>query len=149
MAVDFKDLTIDDLLKALPFVVVEGMQGRYVYNLQMADVDGVRVKSDKYWVAIDNGKVEHGEGHSADPEATLFTVNMGGVDTLIAFQVHGIKAATNAMIMGYIFASNIKKAEAWFRILKIGQDEFCGALRQTGVEPGSTELAIYNDLMVA
>lgn len=149
MAVDFKDLTIEDLFRALPYLVVEGMQGRYTYNLQVVDPDGVRVKGEKYWVSIDNGKVEWGEGHSNDPEATLFTVNNGGLDTLIAFQVYGLKAATNAMIMGYIFASHIKKAEAWFQILKIGLEEFTDALRKAGIEVGSTDLPIYAELMVA
>jgi hypothetical protein len=149
MAVDFKDLTLQQLLDALPHLVVEGMQGRYVYNLELADPDGKRVMGNQYWVAIDSGKVTHGTGHSDDPEATLFTVNQGGVDTLIAFQVYGMKAATSAMILGYIFASNIKKAEAWFKILKIGLDDTVAALKKAGVEVGDTNLAIYSELMVA
>jgi UDP-N-acetylmuramyl pentapeptide synthase len=128
MAVDFKDLTLEDLLKGLPHLVVEGMQGRYIYNLEFAEVDGTRIVADKYYVILDNGQVEWGQGHSEDPEATLFTVNQGGVDTLIAFQVHGLKAATSAMILGYIFASNIKKAEAWFKVLKIGLEPVKAAM---------------------
>lgn len=148
MAVDFKDLTIEQMMKGLPYLAVEGMEGRYVYNLELADVDGVRVKSGKYFVIADNGTIEYGEGHTDDPEATLFTINQGGVDTLIAFQVHGLKAATNAMILGYIFASNIKKAEAWFKILKVGEDEIKGALAKAGIEVGSTDLDIYAELML-
>jgi len=148
MAVDFKALTFDELLKSLPYLVVDGMQGRYVYNLEFAEVDGVRVKESKYFVIVDNGKVECGTGHSGDPEATLFTINQGGVDTLIAFQVHGLKAATAAMIMGYIFASNIKKAEAWFKILKIGLEPIKAAAAAAGIEIGDTNLAIYSELMV-
>lgn len=148
MAVDFKDLTMEDLLKALPHLVVEGAEGKYTYNLQMAEVDGTRITGEQFWVSLDNGKIEAGEGHSDDPEATLFTVNLGGVDTLIAFQVYGLKAATSAMIMGYIFASNIKKAEAWFKILKIGLDDFVAALAKGGIEAGNTDLPIYADLML-
>lgn len=149
MAVDFKDLTMEDLLKALPNLVVEDAEGKYVYNLQMAEVDGTRVPGDKFWVSFEDGKIEAGEGHSEDEDATLFTVNMGGVDTLIAFQVYGLKAATSAMIMGYIFASNIKKAEAWFKIFKIGPDDFVAGLKAAGIEAGDTDLPIYAELMVA
>ncbi len=149
MAVDFKDLTLEDLLKGLPHLVVEGMQGRYIYNLEFAEVDGTRIVADKYYVILDNGQVEWGQGHSEDPEATLFTVNQGGVDTLIAFQVHGLKAATSAMILGYIFASNIKKAEAWFKVLKIGLEPVKAAMAAMGLELGDTNLDIYEELMVA
>ncbi|MBM4355309.1 MAG: hypothetical protein FJ109_16240 [Deltaproteobacteria bacterium] len=148
MAVDFKNLTLDDLLKALPYLVVPGMEGRYVYNLEMAEVDGVRVKGPKYHVAIEGGKVQAGEGHLDEEGATLFTVNQGGVDTLVAFQVYGLKAATAAMIMGYIFASNIKKAEMWFRLLKIGLEPTLEAMKAAGLEPGDTHLDIYAELMV-
>ena len=148
MAVDFKDLTLENMLNALPHLVADGMEGRYIYNLEFAEVDGTRVKNDKYYVIVDNGKVEWSEGHSEDPEATLFTVNQGGVDTLIAFQVHGLKAATSAMILGYIFASNIKKAEAWFKVLKLGEDAILEAMKAAGVEPGDTHLDIYEELMV-
>jgi hypothetical protein len=148
MAVDFKNLTLEDLLKALPHLVVPGMEGRYVYNLELAEVDGVRVKGPQYHVAIEGGKIQAGPGHLNEEGATLFTVNQGGVDTLIAFQVYGLKAATAAMIMGYIFASNIKKAEMWFRLLKIGLEPTLEALRQAGIEPGDTNLDIYGELMV-
>jgi len=149
MAVDFKDLTLEDLIKALPYLVVEGMEGRYVYNLELIDPDGVRVKADKYWLAVEDGKVDWGEGHTEEEGATLFTINQGGVDTLIAFQVHGLKAATSAMILGYIFASNIKRAESWFKILKIGLDDTIEALGKIGIEVGDTNLDIYAELMVA
>ena len=148
MAVDLKDLTVEQLMLGLPHLVVEGTEGRYVYNLELADVDGTRVTNDKYFVIVNDGTVEHGEGHTDDPEATLFTINQGGVDTLIAFQVHGLKAATNAMILGYIFASNIKKAEAWFKILKVGEDEVKEALGKAGIEVGNTDMDIYAELMV-
>jgi len=109
----------------------------------------VRVKADKYWLAVEDGKVDWGEGHTEEEGATLFTINQGGVDTLIAFQVHGLKAATSAMILGYIFASNIKRAESWFKILKIGLDDTIEALGKIGIEVGDTNLDIYAELMVA
>lgn len=148
MAVDFKDLTLEQLIKALPHMVKEGTEGRYVYNLEFAEVDGVRVVQDKYFLVFDGGGIEWGEGHSDDPDATLFTVNQGGVDTLLAFQVHGLKAATSAMIMGYIFASNIKRAETWFKILKVGLEPILAALAAEGIEVGDTNLDIYEELMV-
>jgi len=149
MAVDLKDLTLVQLLGALPHLVVEGMEGSYTYNLELTEPDGVRVTAEKYWVTITDGGVEWGEGHSEDEGATLFTVNQGGLDTLLAFQVHGLKAATSAMILGYIFASNIKRAEAWFKVLKIGEDAIIEALSKSGIEVGSTHLDIYEELMVA
>jgi len=148
MAVDLKDLTMDNLLAALPNLVAPGAQGKYVYNLDMKEVDGVRVKGEKYWVKFENAVITAGVGHSDDPEATMFTVNMGGIDTLIAFQLFGLKAATTAMIMGYIFASNIKKAEAWFKILKIGKADFTDALKKVGIEVGDMNLPVFADLMV-
>ncbi len=148
MAVDFKDLTLEQLIKALPHVVKEGTEGRYVYNLEFAEVDGTRVPNDKYFLIFTDGKIEWGEGESDDPEATLFTVNQGGVDTLLAFQVHGLKAATSAMIMGYIFASNIKRAETWFKLLTVGLDPMVAALAKEGIEVGDTNLDIYEELMV-
>jgi hypothetical protein len=149
MAVDFKDLTLEQMMKALPHLVAEGLEGKYVYNLEFAEVDGVRVVADKYFVVLEGGSITVGQGHSDDPEATLFTVNQGGVDTIIAFQVHGLKAATSAMIMGYIFASNIKKAEAWFKILRVGLEPVKAALAATGIEVGDTNLDLYEELMVA
>ena len=148
MAVDFKDLTLEQLIKALPHLVKEGTEGRYVYNLEFAEVDGTRVVNPKYFLVFNNGTIEWGEGESDDPEATLFTVNQGGVDTLMAFQVHGLKAATSAMIMGYIFASNIKRAETWFKILKVGLEPIVAALAAEGIEVGDTNLDIYEELMV-
>ena len=120
MAVDLKDLTMDDVLKALPLIIKDDFEGEFIYNLEMNEPDGVRVKNEKYWVKLMPGNVEYGEGHSDDPEASTLTVNMGGLDTVLAFQVYGLEAATASMIMGYIFTDNIKKAESWFKVLKIG-----------------------------
>jgi hypothetical protein len=114
----------------------------------MKEVDGTRVKKDRYWVKFLDGTITAGEGVSDDPDATLFTVNMGGIDTLIAFQCFGLKAATTAMIMGYIFASNIKKAEAWFKVFRIGQAEFVAGLKAAGIEAGDTNLPVFAELMV-
>ena len=146
MAVDLKDLTMDDLLKALPLIVKDDFEGSFTYNLDMPDPDGTRVKFDKYWVKIMPGKVEYGEGHSDDPEATTFTVNMGGLDTVLAFQVYGLEAATAAMIMGYVFTDNLKKAEAWFKTLKIGIEPIKEAMASQGMELGDTHLDIFDEL---
>ncbi|MBM4373154.1 MAG: hypothetical protein FJ098_15980 [Deltaproteobacteria bacterium] len=146
MAVDLKDLTMNDVLEALPLLVKSDFEGTYLYNLEIAEPDGVRVKNGKYWVKISSGHVESGEGHSDSPEATTFTVNMGGLDTVLAFQVYGLEAATAAMIMGYIFTTNIKKAEAWFKILKIGIDPIREAMKAKGKELGNTHLPIFDEL---
>jgi len=146
MAVDLKDLTMDDVLKALPLIVKDDFEGSFIYNLEMVDPDGTRVKADKYWVKIMPGAVEYGEGANDDPEATTFTVNMGGLDTVLAFQVYGLEAATAAMIMGYIFTDNLKKAEAWFKTLKIGIEPIKEAMASLGVELGDTHLDIFDEL---
>lgn len=148
MAIDFKDLTLGDLMKALPHVVEGGVEGRFVYNLDI-EGDSPRITYPKLWVALDNGKLTWGEGHSDDPDATLFSVLMGGVDTVIAFQVYGMKAATSAMLMGYISTSSIKKAEKWFKLFQIGQDAIIAALKKEGIEVGDTNLDIYSELMLA
>jgi len=146
MAVDLKDLTMEDVLGALPLMVKDDFEGKYVYNLEITDPDGIRVKGDKYWVCIEPGNVTYGEGHSDDAEATTFTVNMGGLDTVLAFQVYGLEAATAAMIMGYIFTDNIKKAEAWFKSLKIGIEPIKEAMAAQGKELGDTHLEIFDEL---
>ncbi|MFH1533097.1 MAG: hypothetical protein ABIK09_20415 [Pseudomonadota bacterium] len=146
MAVDLKDLTMDDVLKALPLIVKDDFEGTFTYNLEMTDPDGTRVKNDKYWVKLMPGNVEYGEGHSDDPEATTFTVNMGGLDTVLAFQVYGLEAATAAMIMGYIFTDNIKKAESWFKVLKLGIEPIKEAMASQGLELGDTHLDIFDEL---
>lgn len=148
MATDFKDLTMDQLFKAMPYLVVQGIPGRYVYNISFGEVDGVRVKTPAFWVAVENGKVEFGEGTSSEPDATGFTINQGGLDTILAFQTHGLQAGTNAMVMGYVFTTSIKKAEMWFKLLKIGKAELIDALKQVGIEVGDTSLAIYGELML-
>ena len=146
MAVDLKDLTMDDVLKALPLVVKDDFEGKYIYNLAITDPDGTRVKADSYWVAIEPGKVEYGEGVNDDPEASTLTVNMGGLDTVLAFQIYGLEAATAAMIMGYIFTDNIKKAEAWFKVLKLGLEPIKEAMASQGLELGDTHLDIFDEL---
>ena len=146
MAVDLKDLTMDDVLKALPLIIKSDFEGSFTYNLDMTDPDGTRVKSDKYWVTLAPGDVQYGEGHSDDPGATTFTVNMGGLDTVLAFQIYGLEAATAAMIMGYIFTDNIKKAEAWFKVLKIGIEPIKEAMASMGMELGDTHLDIFDEL---
>ncbi|GEM_PF-4108332 len=145
MVKNFADLTMWDVLKALPHLA-DARPDRFVYNLEMNDPDGVRVTTNKMWVSLDNGKVEFGEGHKEEDGVTLFQVLQGGLDTLIAFQVHGMKAATSAMLFGYVFTDNIKKAEAWFKILKIGQKEFVEALAKDGIEVGDTNLPIFSEL---
>lgn len=146
MAKNFADLTLNDVLKALPYLA-EARPDRYVYNLDITNPDA-RVGSGKMWVSLDNGKVEFGEGHKAEEGVTMFQVLQGGLDTLIAFQTHGMKAATSAMLMGYVFTDNIKKAEAWFKILRIGKKEFVDALGKAGIEVSGTDLPIYAELML-
>ena len=146
MAVDLKDLTMDDVLKALPLIIKDDFEGTFTYNLEMNEPDGVRVKNDKYFVKLSPGNVEYGEGHSDDPEASTFTVNMGGLDTVLAFQIYGLEAATAAMIMGYVFTDNIKKAEAWFKVLKLGLEPIQEAMAAQGLELGDTHLDIFDEL---
>lgn len=144
MAKNFADLTLTEVLKALPYLA-DARPERYVYNLDIQNPDA-RVGSGQMWVSLDNGKVEFGEGHKAEDGVTMFQVLQGGLDTLIAFQVYGMKAATSAMLFGYVFTDNIKKAEAWFKILKIGKAEFVEALAKVGIEVGSTDLPIFGEL---
>lgn len=139
------ELTMNDVLAALP-LLVEPNSDRFVYNLEIPEPDGVRIPKDKYWVAIEKGKVEFGEGHSTEPGVTLFQVTNGGLDTLIMFQTVGFKAATVALLMGYVFTDNIKKSEAWFKILKIGEKEFIEALKKNDIEVTDTNLPIYDEL---
>ena len=133
-------------MAAAEHLVVEDAEGKYTYNLILQDPDGTRVVHEKYWLNFQDGKITFGEGHSDDPEATEFTVLQGGLDTLLAMQVHGLKAAMNAMMLGYITASDLKKAEAWFKILKTGEEAVVEALKQAGVEITDTHLDIYAEL---
>ena len=142
-----KDLTLDQVIQALPKLVKDYVEGTYVYNVTI-DGDDPRVDNPQMHVVVKDGVVEAGPGHSDDPDATEFTVNQGGVDTLIAFQTHGMKAATSAMMMGYIFTNNIKKAEMWFKIFKIGTEDMLAALAEEGIVIDNTELDIYGELML-
>ena len=138
MAKALNELTLDELIGALQYLIKdefpEGMDDSYVYNVMMKEVDGTRVKADKSWVRLAPGKVDIGEGHSDDAGATLFQVNKGSVDTLAMMQTYGLMSATKAMMMGFIYTNNIKKAEAWFKVLKIGKEECIEALGKAGIE---------------
>jgi len=144
-----KDLPLEKFLACAEHLVKPDAEGKYTYNLILADPDGERIKSDKYWLTFDNGKLTFGEGHSDDPEATEFNVMQGGLDTLTAMQVHGMKAAMNAMMLGYISASDLKRAEAWFKLLDNGEEAVMEALKKAGVEITDTDLDIYEELQLA
>ncbi len=141
-----KDVPLRYFMAAAEHLVEEDAEGKYTYNLILQDPDGTRIENDKYWLTFEEGKITFGEGHSDDPEATEFTVLQGGLDTLLAMQVHGLKAAMNAMMLGYITASNLKRAEAWFQMLKTGEDAVVEALKKAGVEITDTDLDIYGEL---
>ena len=143
-----KDIPFDKFLEAAVHLAKSDVEGRYVYNLVMTDPDGVRVKGENYWVAFDNGKLEYGEGRNDDPEATEFTVLQGGLDTIVAMQVFGMKAAMNAMMLGYITASDLKRAEKWFQLLETGEDAVVEALKKVGIELTDTDLDIYEELQL-
>ncbi len=140
---------MEKFLACAEHLVKEGAEGKYTYNLLLADPDGVRIKGDKYWLCFDEGKLSYGEGHSDDPEATEFNVMQGGLDTMTAMQVHGMKAAMNAMMLGYISSSDLKKAEAWFKLLDNGEEAVVAALAKAGVEITDTDLDIYEELQLA
>jgi hypothetical protein len=144
-----KDVPLKHFMAAAQHLVAEGAEGKYTYNLVMQDPDGIRIEKEHYWLTFDNGTIEFGEGQSDDPEATEFAVLQGGLDTLLAMQIHGLKAAMNAMMLGYIVPSDLKKAEAWFKVLKTGEAEVLEALKQAGVEITDTHLDIYEELQLA
>ncbi len=141
-----KDVPLRHFMAASEHLVKADAEGQYTYNLVLNDPDGTRIEKDKYWLSFEGGKITFGEGHSDDPEATEFTVLQGGLDTLLAMQVHGLKAAMNAMMLGYITASNLKKAEAWFKILDTGEEAVVESLKKAGVEITDTSLDIYGEL---
>ncbi|NOZ85386.1 MAG: hypothetical protein GXP49_03810 [Deltaproteobacteria bacterium] len=145
--VTFQNLPLKALLEALETLATDA-EGKYVYNLVFNEVDGTRIEKDKYWVAIENGKATWGEGHKDDPEATSFTIKRGGVDTVLAMQVRGLDAAKNCMILGYITTSSIKKSEAWFKVLEIGEKPLVEALAKAGYEVTDTSLPILKSLML-
>jgi hypothetical protein len=148
MAIALKDIPLPKFMEGIHHLVKAGSTGKYVYNLVIENPDGTRVPKEKYWLAFEDGKIAHGEGHSGDPEATVFTVLQGGLDTLIAMQVHGLKAAMNAMMLGYITASNIKKAEAWFKLLDTGEEAVKAALVKAGYPVEDMDLPIYAELQL-
>jgi hypothetical protein len=141
-----KDVTLKQFMAASEHLIVPGAAGKYIYNLVLSDPDGRRVEKENYWLTFDGGKITSGEGKSEDPEACEFSVLQGGIDTLIAMQIHGMKAAMNAMMLGFITASDLKKAEAWFKLLATGEDAVVAALAKAGVEITDTKLDIYGML---
>lgn len=145
--VAFKDITLDQLLDALPYIVAEGNEETFVYNVNFEETDE-RVTKLAIWIKIAGADVTWGEGVSDDPEASEFQVIQGGVDTILAMQVEGLAAATNLMIMGYIFPSDIPKAEGWFRIFQIGADPMVAALAKAGLEVTDTTVPLLEELNI-
>jgi len=143
--VALKDLTLTQLMEALPYLVTEGNQETYIYNVQFDETDE-RVPGKSYWLKIDKMQVSWGEGESTDPEATSFQIMRGSVDTILAMQVEGLRAATNLMILGYIFPSDIPKAEAWFRILQIGEKAVVDALAKAGCAVTDPTIPLLQEL---
>jgi hypothetical protein len=141
-----KDVTLKQFMAASEHLIVPGAAGKYTYNLVLSDPDGRRVESENYWLTFDGGKITSGEGKVDDPEACEFCVLQGGIDTLIAMQIFGMKAAMNAMMLGFITASDLKKAEAWFKLLATGEEAVVGAMAKAGVEITDTKLDIYGML---
>lgn len=140
-----KDLTLSQLMEALPYLVVEGNSETYTYNVTFDETDE-RVPSMSYWLKIDKQDVTWGTGESDDPDASSFQIMRGSVDTILAMQLEGLRAATNLMILGYIFPSDIPKAEAWFRILKVGKQEVVDALAKAGYEVTDTAIPLLDEL---
>ena len=143
--VAIKDLTLMQFMEALPHLVVEGNEETFIYDVVIDETDE-RVPKTNYWIKIDKEELSFGEGESGDPEASSFQVMSGGVDTILAMQLEGLPAATNLMIMGYIFPSDIPKAEGWFRVLKVGEQEVAGALGKAGYEITDTHLDLLDEL---
>lgn len=144
-----KDLPLEKFLDAAKYLVKSDATGKYVYNLEMTEPDGERIKGEKYWLKFEDGEISFGEGHSDDPEATLFTVLQGGLDTLMAMQIYGMKAAMNAMMLGFITASDLKQAEAWFKLLETGEEAVVESLKKVDVEVTDTDLEIFEQLQLA
>lgn len=144
-----KDLPLRHFMAAAEHLVKKDAEGKYTYNLVLSDPDGTRVEKENYWLTFEGGKIGFGEGHSDDPEACEFAVLQGGLDTLVAMQVHGMKAAMNAMMLGFITASDLKKAEAWFKLLDTGEEAVVEALKKIDVELTDTDLEIYEQLQLA
>lgn len=144
-----KDLPLDKFLEAAGHLVKPDAEGTYTYNLVMSDPDGTRIKGENYWLAFDNGTIKYGEGTADDPDATEFAVLQGGLDTLMAMQIHGMKAAMNAMMLGFITASDLKRAEVWFKLLDNGEEAVMKALEKAGVEITDRDLEIYEQLQLA
>ena len=143
-----KDLPLDKFLAAAENLVKADAEGSYTYNLVMSDPDGTRIKVENYWLSFKDGVISSGEGTSDDPEATEFAVLQGGLDTLMAMQIHGMKAAMNAMMLGFIAVSDLKKAEAWFKLLDTGEEAVIAALKKVDVEITDSDLEIYEQLQL-
>ncbi len=143
--VAFKDLTLLQLLDALPYLVAEGNEEAQTYNVGFEATDE-RVPGTEYWIRIAGAEVSCGEGRSEDEDACDFQIMNGSVDAILAMQVEGISAATNLMIMGYIFPSDIPKAEAWFRLLQVGEAPVVAALAKAGYEVTDTTIPLLAEL---
>ena len=121
------EYTIEQVLKAIPYLVKEGHTGKNLYNLEVVNEEG---DSDVMWLSIVDGDVTYGEGMSDDEEAVLFKVVRGGMDTLMDLQFGGLDEAIKLMMMGKIFTDNIPGAETWFNILEIGEEPFKAAFEK-------------------
>ncbi len=140
MAKKLSEVTVDEMMAALPYLVKEDTEGTYIYNLTIEDT------GDDVFVKVVDGVLETGKGHNDDDDAVLFNVKQGGMQTLAAFQVFGMKAAMHAMMFGFITTSNIAKSEAWFTMLEIGQEPLLAAFAKSGVEVEYEVLPVFTQL---
>ena len=123
------EYTIDQVMKALPYLVKADHKGKNVYNVEIVSEDG---PNQEFWLAVVDGKMTYGQGKTDDAEAVLFKVVRGGLETLMDLQFGGLEEAIKLMMMGKIFTDNIPGAEAWFQILEIGEEPFKAALAKAG-----------------
>jgi len=123
---DWTKVTWDDLLKALNKLVKPGIEGRYVFDVTIFDDAGNPDR--KFGITVEAGEVSIVEGETGDPDAVVFHIKRGGIETMRAMQVEGLDAAMRFMFDGSIYTNNPAGAQKWFDIFILGQEALDKAL---------------------
>jgi hypothetical protein len=116
---DLSNVTMKDLLNGLGKIVKSDFEGRYVFDVVVFDDDGN--EKEKFWIAIEPGKVEWAEGDSGEDGAVPFHIKRGGMETMKAMQIDGLDAAMRFMFDGSIYTSNPGGAQKWFEVFELGE----------------------------
>ena len=122
---DWSKVKMEDMLNGLT-KLAKKVDGKYIFDVTVFDDAGSETL--KCGITFDNGIVSWAKGCTEDPDAVLFHIKRGGVETMKAMQVDGLDAAMRFMFDGSIYTTNPAGAQKWFEIFELGEEALEKAL---------------------